>query len=262
MLPLSCWRSKSGVRMSGTRSRKYPVFGLPFTRTPTSRSRSTQRQTVERETPISLATRSPLIAIVALFAKSVSSEVSRRSVVPGREVGAMEAGRSLLVLDGVHKQAEICRGSRVRQGSRGKKICSGLRVLANVVDSNASGNLHHAVDSQLPRNSNAVLCLFGGHVVEQHRLRSGRNRFAQFALVADLNLYRQHGVRCPRGHGLFVSRQRDWLGVHRRISVSLIQRLLHAASQHDVIFLQQNRIIKPDTVIRASAGFYCIFFQQ
>jgi len=102
-------------------SKKYPVFGLPFTRTPTSRSRCTQRQTVERETPISLAIRSPLMAMVALLEKSASSEVSLRSVVPGREVEAMEAGRSLLVLDGVHKQAEIGGGSGVGQCAGGKK---------------------------------------------------------------------------------------------------------------------------------------------
>src|SRR6266852_2429990 len=113
MLLLSCCRSMSGVRISGTRSRKYPVCGLPFTRTPTSRRRSTQRHTVERETPISLAMRAPLMAMVALLAKSVSREARRRSVVPEREVGAMEDGRSLLVLDGVHKQAEVGGGSRV-----------------------------------------------------------------------------------------------------------------------------------------------------
>jgi hypothetical protein len=82
--------------MSGTRSRKYPVCGWPFKRTPTSRRRSTHRQTVERETPISFAIRAPLIAIVALSAKSVSKEASRRSVVPGREVGAMNVAVAYL----------------------------------------------------------------------------------------------------------------------------------------------------------------------
>src|SRR6267142_3432185 len=166
MLPLSCWRSRSGVRMSGTFSKKYPVFGLPFTRTPTSRNRCTQRQTVERETPISLAIRSPLMAIVALLEKSASSDVSLRSVVPGREVEAMEAGRSLLVLDGVHKQAEIGGGSGVGQCAGGKKIGAGFGVGSNVFKCNAAGDLHHTIRAQLPSDVDAMLRFGGSHVVE------------------------------------------------------------------------------------------------
>src|SRR5258708_36423063 len=137
MLPFKRSRSMSGVRMSGTRSRKYPVLGLPFTRTPTSRSRCTQRQTVERETPISLAMRSPLMAMVALLEKSASSDVSLRSVVPGREVEAMEAGRSLLVLDGVHKQAEIGGGGGMGERSGGEKIGAGFGIGTSVLERDA-----------------------------------------------------------------------------------------------------------------------------
>src|ERR1700746_1754962 len=139
MLPFKRWRNMSGVRMSATRSRKKPVFGLPLTHTPTSRSLLTQRHPLERETPISFAMRDPLMAIVALFANNVSREASRRSVVPGREVGAMEAERSLLVLDGVHKQTEVGRGRRVRQRAGRKKIGAGLGVSANIVERDASG---------------------------------------------------------------------------------------------------------------------------
>jgi hypothetical protein len=58
------------------------------------------------------------MAIVALSANSVSRDASRRLVVPGREVGAMEAERSLLVLDGVHKQTEV-------RSRRGVSQCAG-----------------------------------------------------------------------------------------------------------------------------------------
>src|SRR5579863_1918770 len=169
MLPLSCWRSMSGVRISGTRSRKYPVLGFPLTRTPTSRNRSTHRQTVERETPISLAIRSPLMAMVALLAKSVSREASRRSVLPEREVWAMEAARSLLVLDGVHKQAEIGGRRRVGQRARRKKIGSGFGICANIPQRNAAGNFHHALGPQAARQFDCALSFGGRHVVEKHR---------------------------------------------------------------------------------------------
>jgi hypothetical protein len=53
-------------------------------RTPNSRKRFTQRQTVERDTPISRAIRAPLTTIVAFSASNVSNPASRRSVVPGR----------------------------------------------------------------------------------------------------------------------------------------------------------------------------------
>src|SRR6266436_2972607 len=164
MLPFKRSRSISGVRMSGTRSRKYPVLGLPFTRTPTSRRRSTQRHTVERETPISLAIREPLMAIVALSANKVRREASRRSVVPGREVGAMEVGRSLLVLDGVYKQAEICRRRGVGQRPGRKKIRSGFGIGAHIFKSDATGNLHHAVGTQFTGEFNAEFRLSRRHV--------------------------------------------------------------------------------------------------
>src|SRR5260221_5214179 len=178
MLPLSCWRSRSGVRMSGTRSRKYPVLGLPFTRTPTSRSRCTQRQTVERETPISLAIRSPLMAMVALLEKSASSDVSLRSVVPGREVEAMEAGRSLLVLDGVHKQAEIGGGSGMGERAGGEKIGAGFSVGTNVFKCNAAGDFHHAIRARLPSDVDAMLRVGRGHVVPEHPLLAHTNWIA------------------------------------------------------------------------------------
>src|SRR4029077_9113666 len=149
MLPFKRSRSMSGVRMSGTRSRKYPVFGLPFTRTPTSRRRSTQRHTVERETPISLAMRAPLMAMVALFANNVSREASRRSVVPESELEAMEVGRSLLVLDAVHKQTEIRRRRGMGERARRKKIRAGLGISAHILQIDASRKFHHAVGTQL-----------------------------------------------------------------------------------------------------------------
>src|ERR1700740_1350779 len=185
MLPFRRWRSMSGVRMSGTRSRKYPVLGLPFTRTPTSRSLSTQRHTVERETPISFAMREPPMAIVALSANNVSREASRRSVVPGREVGAMEAERSLLVLDGVHKQTEVRRVRRVRQRAGRKKVGAGFGVSANIFKSDAAGNFDDAVGAQFTRKFDGLFCLCRRHVIQQDGFGAGGKRFAQFALVAN-----------------------------------------------------------------------------
>lgn len=127
------------------------MFGLPLTRTPASRKRSTQRHTVELETPISFAMREPLMAMVALSANKVSREASRRSVVPGREVGAMEAERSLLVLDGVHKQTEVRCWRRVGQSAGRKKIRFGLGVGANIFKSDAAGNFDDAIRANLAR---------------------------------------------------------------------------------------------------------------
>src|SRR6266436_270992 len=73
----------SAVRMSGTFSKKYPVRGCPFTRTPNSRSRSTHFQTVDLDTPISRATRAPLTTIVAFSASNVTNDAICRSVNPG-----------------------------------------------------------------------------------------------------------------------------------------------------------------------------------
>src|SRR6266481_7096549 len=195
MLPFKRWRSMSGVRISGTRSRKYPVLGLPFTRTPTSRRRSTQRHTVERETPISFAMRDPLMAIVALSANNVSREASRRSVVPGRDVGAMEAERSLLVLDGVHKQTEVRRRRRVRQRAGRKKVGAGLGVSANIFECDAPGNFHDAIRTDLARHVNGSFRFYGRHVIQQDRFGAGGKRLPEFAFVANFNLNRQHGVR-------------------------------------------------------------------
>src|SRR6266446_1062639 len=195
MLPFKRWRSMSGVRISGTRSRKYPVLGLPFTRTPTSRKRSTQRHTVERETPISLAMRDPLIAIVALSANNVSREASRRSVVPGREVGAMEAERSLLVLDGVHKQTEVCCGRGVRQSTGRKKIRSGLSIGTNIFERDAAGDFRYAVRTKFVRQLNTLFRFSRRHVIQQNGFRAGGKRFTEFAFVAHFDLNRQHCIR-------------------------------------------------------------------
>src|ERR1051326_959403 len=173
MLPFNCCRSMSGVSMSGTRSRKYPVFGLPFTRTPPPRSRSTQRQTVERVTPISFAMRCPLIAIVALFARSVSREASRRSVVPGREEGAMESAGSLLVLDGVYKQAKVRRGGGMGQSARRQEFGPGLGVGANVFERDASGNFHHTIRMNAASQVDALLRFGWRHVIQENGFGSG-----------------------------------------------------------------------------------------
>src|SRR5581483_8312282 len=56
---------------------------------PSSRSRSTQRHTVERETPISRAIRAPLTTMVAFSPSKVASAAIRRSVAPGIMVCGM-----------------------------------------------------------------------------------------------------------------------------------------------------------------------------
>src|SRR5580692_7856363 len=89
-LPFNRCRNMSGVKISGTFSRKYPEPALPFTRTPSPRSCRTHCQTIERDTPISRAIRAPLITIVAFSASSVSNAASRLSVVPGRVSWAIE----------------------------------------------------------------------------------------------------------------------------------------------------------------------------
>src|SRR5205823_981099 len=107
----------------GTFSRKYPVAACPFTFTPSPRSRSTHRHTVERDTPISRAMRAPLITMVAFSASSVSSPATLRSVVPGKGSGFMgislrlERRLSLRFLDAVYKQTQVRGGCRVRQHS-------------------------------------------------------------------------------------------------------------------------------------------------
>src|SRR5882724_2069468 len=194
MLPFKRSRSISGVRMSGTRSRKYPVLGLPFTRTPTSRKRSTQRHTVERETPISFAIRDPLMAMVALFANRVSREASRRSVVPERELEAMEVGRSLLVLDGVYKQTEICRRRGMGQRAGRKKIRAGFGVGAYIFQRDAAGNLNHAIGTQSACQLDALFRLGRRHVIQEHRFRARGERLVQFLFAAHLDLNRQHRI--------------------------------------------------------------------
>src|SRR5216683_5010128 len=208
MLLLSCCRSMSGVRISGTRSRKYPVCGLPLTRTPTSRRRSTQRHTVERETPICLAMRAPLMAMVALFANNVSREASRLSVVPERELEAMEVGRSLFVLDAVHKQTEIRRRRGMGQRARRKEIRAGFGVGAHIFQRNAPGNLDHAVGTQSTRQLDALFGLSRRHVIQEHRFRTRGERLAQFPFVAHFDLNWQDGISGARRNGFLVSRQR------------------------------------------------------
>src|SRR5580692_2042803 len=89
-LPFNLCRNMSGVKISGTRSKKYPSPALPFTCTPSPRNCRTHCHTIERDTPISRAIRAPLITIVAFFASSVSKAASRLSVVPGRVSWAIE----------------------------------------------------------------------------------------------------------------------------------------------------------------------------
>src|SRR5229473_313378 len=77
-LPFSRCFSMSGVRISGTCSRKYPAPAWLFTFTPNSRSRSTHCHTMDRETPTSFAMRAPLITMVAFSASNVSNPASLR----------------------------------------------------------------------------------------------------------------------------------------------------------------------------------------
>src|SRR5258708_26229588 len=132
--------------------------------------------------------RDPLMAIVALSANNVSREASRRSVVPGGEVGAMEAERSLLVLDGVHKQTEVCRRCGVSQRAGGKKISAGFGVSTNIFEGDAAGNFDHAIRADLARQIHGSFRFGGRHVIEPEGFRAARERLAKFALVADLHL--------------------------------------------------------------------------
>ena len=68
--------------MSGTFSRKYPVAAWPFTLTPNSRSRSTQRHTVERDTPISRAIRAPLMTMASPWTCSLFKPPLSRDLRP------------------------------------------------------------------------------------------------------------------------------------------------------------------------------------
>ena len=106
--------------------RSNPLPSDPLHEHPVRASRCTQRQTVERETPISFAIRAPLMTIVAFSASSVSRVARRRSVVPGRDGGlrhqdvfpvfrvskrvvSPQCGTSLLSLKAVHKQTYVRR---------------------------------------------------------------------------------------------------------------------------------------------------------
>src|ERR1700676_1808023 len=130
-LPFSRWRSMSGVRMSGTFSRKYPVRGCPFTRTPNSRRRSTQVQTADRETPISRATRAPLTTIVAFSASNVTSAAMRRSVVPGSDSAAFFL-RGTMLCESIDMVLASMRVRKLTFPRSSPQVSSDLRLAASV----------------------------------------------------------------------------------------------------------------------------------
>src|SRR5215470_16907331 len=177
-VPFNCRLSQSGVRTSGTFSRKYPVAAWPFTLTPNSRRRSTHRHTVERETPISRAMRAPLMTMVAFSASSLSSPATLRSVVPGKVSGFMgnifapQRRLSLRVLDAIYKQTQVRSGGRMRQHPGRKKVSAGLGVSVNIFERNPAGNLDHTVGPQTTGNFHALRGLLRRHVVQQNGLGS------------------------------------------------------------------------------------------
>src|SRR5215472_16955679 len=168
-VPFNCRLSKSGVRTSGTFSRKYPVAAWPFTLTPNSRRRSTHRHTVERDTPISRAMRAPLMTMVAFSANNLSSPATLRSVVPGNIsgfMGVISRWLSLRVLDAIYKQAEVRLGSRVRQHAGRKKICAGFRVSMGIFKRYPAGDLDDTVRPQAACDLDARCGLLRRHVVQ------------------------------------------------------------------------------------------------
>src|ERR1700730_12831192 len=202
-LPFRRCRNMSAASMSGTFSRKYPVCCSPFTRTPSSRRRVTQRQTVDRDTPISRAIRAPLTTIVAFSASSVSSAAIRRSVVPGsvsdcafvrramifyscRRINVVEPNVgeptpashqtcwwptetdvSLRFLDEVHKQAQVRGRGRMGERTRRAKISACFCVGPCMVEGDPAGNLHDGVAPYSSRQLHATSGLLGTQVVEQ-----------------------------------------------------------------------------------------------
>src|SRR5713101_4572589 len=196
-LPFSRCFSMSGVRMSGTCSRKYPAPAWLLTFTPNSRSRSTHCHTMDRDTPTSFAIRAPLITMVAFSASNVSNPASRLSVVPGKDSWVIGSRRtpsrrlSLRSLDAVHKQAEVCGRRRVREHPRRKKVRASLRVSARVLERDPPGDFDHAFRAYSARNFHARRRAFRSHVVQQHRLRPGLESVNQFFLIANLDLHRQ-----------------------------------------------------------------------
>src|SRR5437899_3282711 len=206
--------------------------------------------------------REPLMAMVALFAKTVRREARRRSVVPGREVGAIRDGRSLLVLDGVYKQAEVCRRGGVRQRARRKKVGSGLGIRSHVFEGDAARNFYDAVSTKAAGQLAALFRFGWRHVVEQHGFGTGGKRFAKLAFVAHFNLNWQNGIRGTRWNSLLVCGQRHRLCVQRGVGMRLIESLLHSAGKRDVVFLQKDRVVKTDSVVGAATDFYRVFFEQ
>src|SRR5579859_1025421 len=246
-VPFNCRLSTSGVRTSGTFSRKYPVAAWPFTLTPSSRRRSTQRHTVERETPISRAMRPPLMTKVAFSASSLSSPATLRSVVPGKVSGIMgiliapQRRLSLRVLDAVYKQAEVRGGGGVGQHTGGKKIGAGFRVGVGIFEGDAAGNFNYTIRPHAARNLHAFRGAFRGQVVEENGFGARSEGFDQFALVADFDLHGQgrwsYDFRIQsRGivRACCARRLRFW----GYVSVSLVERGFDSSRQRDVIFLQ------------------------